>query len=254
MLVKLKGQTAIVTGAASGIGARTALLLSQEGANVVLVDLNSCRSTLNDIQESREEAGVLECLGDIRDSEFVSAVIARASDTFGELHILINNAGTCSRNSLETMTLDMWDRDMDTNAKAAFLFTQAVVYPHMMGQKYGRIINISSISGMNGGVISGGSKDGRSGPAYSASKGAIIALTKWVAKELGEYGITCNSVAPGATESAITAGIEYDVSGQAVKRIGTPADIAQAVLYFASSESSYTTGQILKVDGGYSFG
>ncbi|WP_228548291.1 SDR family NAD(P)-dependent oxidoreductase [Sporosarcina obsidiansis] len=252
--MKLKGQTAIVTGAASGIGAQTALLLSQEGANVVLVDLNSCSKTLTAIQEARTDAVFLECLGDIRDPEFVKAAIARASDTFGELHILVNNAGTCGRLGLDTMTLDMWDRDMDTNAKATFLFIQSVVYPHMVEQKYGRIINISSVSGLNGGVISGGTKDGRSGPAYAASKGAMIALTKWVAKELGEYGITCNSVAPGATESAITAGVEYDVSDQAIKRIGIPADIAEAVLYFASPESGYTTGQILKVDGGYSFG
>lgn len=252
--MKLKGQTAIVTGAASGIGARTALLLSQEGANVVLVDINNCNRTIASIQAARPDAVCLECLGDIRDAEFVKATIARASDEFGELHILVNNAGTCGRLGLDTMTLDMWDRDMDTNAKAAFLFTQSVVYPHMIEQKYGRIINISSVSGLNGGVISGGKKDGRSGPAYAASKGAIIALTKWVAKELGEFGITCNSVAPGATESAITAGVEYDVSGQAIKRIGTPADIAEAVLYFASAESGYTTGQILKVDGGYSFG
>lgn len=252
--MKLKGQTAIVTGAASGIGARTSLLLSQEGANVVLVDINSCNKTVAAIQAARPDAVFLECLGDIRDAEFVKATIARASDEFGELHILVNNAGTCGRQGLERLTLDMWDRDMDTNAKAAFLFTQSVVYPHMLEQKYGRIVNISSVSGMNGGVISGGKKDGRSGPAYAASKGAVIALTKWVAKELGEHGITCNSVAPGATESAITAGVEYDVSGQAVKRIGTPSDIAEAVLYFASAESGYTTGQILKVDGGYSFG
>ncbi|WP_342536582.1 SDR family NAD(P)-dependent oxidoreductase [Sporosarcina sp. FSL K6-3508] len=254
MLVKLKGQTAIITGAASGIGAQTALLFSQEGANVVLVDLNSCSKTLAAIQETRKDAVFLECLGDIRDPEFVSATIARASDKFGELHILVNNAGTCSRLGLDTMTLDMWDRDMETNVKAAFLFIQSVVYQHMIEQKYGRIINISSVSGLNGGVTSGGKKDGRSGPAYSASKGAIIALTKWVAKELGEHGITCNSVAPGATESAITAGVEYDIGGQAIKRIGTPSDIAEAILYFATSESGYTTGQVLKVDGGYSFG
>lgn len=252
--MKLKGQTAIVTGAASGIGARTALLLSQEGANVVLVDQNSCSKTITAIQASRSDSAFLECLGDIRDAEFVKATIARASDEFGELHILVNNAGTCGRQGLDTMSIDMWDRDLDTNAKAVFLFIQSVVYPHMMEQRYGRIINISSVSGLNGGVISGGKKDGRSGPAYAASKGAVIALTKWVAKELGEYGITCNSVAPGATESAITAGVEYDVGGQAIKRIGTPADIAEAVLYFASAESGYTTGQILKVDGGYSFG
>ena len=98
------------------------------------------------------------------------------------------------------------------------------------------------------------SKNARSGPAYAASKGAIIALTKWAAKELGTDGITCNSVAPGATETGITKGVPYDLSQQAIKRMGTPADIAEAVLYFALPESGYTTGQVLKVDGGNSFG
>lgn len=253
--MRVNRQTAIVTGAASGIGAESAVYLAEEGANIVLVDLNSCVKTIESIREKNAGAKVLECLGDIRDPEFVKATVARASDTFGNLHILVNNAGTASRLNIETMTLDMWDQDMDTNAKATFLFIQAVVYPHMLEQRYGRIINISSISGLNGGVTSGQvDNKGRSGPAYSASKGAVIALTKWVAKELGEYGITCNSVAPGATATAITSDVSYDLGQQVVKRMGTPGDIAEAVLYFASPESSYTTGQVLKVDGGHSVG
>ena len=196
----------------------------------------------------------LECLGDIRDPDFVRAVVNRTVEKFQEIHILVNNAGTCSRLDLEDMTLEMWDRDLDTNLKATFLFTQAVVFPHMKDAAYGRIINISSISGINGGVVSGQEKNGRSGPAYSASKGGVIALTKWVAKELGKYGITCNSVAPGATATAITAGVAYDTSNQVIDRMGQPSDIASAVLYFASKEASYTTSQVLKVDGGYSIG
>ncbi|GGA18853.1 SDR family NAD(P)-dependent oxidoreductase [Psychrobacillus lasiicapitis] len=253
--MRVKAQTAIITGAASGIGAESAIYLAREGANIVLVDLNSCAKTIDRIRTMNSEAKVLECLGDIRDAEFVKATVARAADTFGELHILVNNAGTAGRLSIEDMTVDVWDRDLDTNVKAAFLFIQAVVYPHMMEQKYGRIVNISSISGINGGAVSGdGGETRRSGPAYAASKGAVIALTKWVAKELGESGITCNSVAPGATATAITSGVDYDFSRQVVKRMGTPEDIAEAVLYFASSESSYTTGQVLQVDGGYNFG
>jgi NAD(P)-dependent dehydrogenase (short-subunit alcohol dehydrogenase family) len=252
--MKLKGQTAIITGAASGIGAESAIHLAREGANIVLIDLNSCSKTIDSIQAERQDAKVLECLGDIRDPEFVKAAVARSSDTFGELHILVNNAGTCGRLGIDTTTLDIWDRDMDTNVKSAFLFIQAVVYPHMVEQQYGRIVNISSVSGINGGVTSGDGVNGRSGPAYAASKGAVIALTKWVAKELGPLNITCNSVAPGATETGITSGVPYDVSRQAIKRMGLPADISEAVLFFALPESGYTTGQVLKVDGGYSFG
>jgi 3-oxoacyl-[acyl-carrier protein] reductase len=134
---------------------------------------------------------------------------------------------------------------------------QAVIYPYMKKQQYGRIVNISSISGMNGGHTSSfspESKKGRSGPAYAASKGGVIALTKWVAKEVGDLGITCNSVAPGATETGITSGINYSLDNQVIKRMGQPEDIAEAVLYFASQGSGYTTGQVLKVCGGGSIG
>ena len=247
--MRMKDEVAIVTGAASGIGQEIAIQLSKEGAKVVLVDLNSCEKTIGQLSGE-----YLECLGDIRDPDFVKAVVNRTIETYGEIQILVNNAGTASRLDLEDMTLEMWDRDLDTNLKATFLFTQAVVYPHMRDAGYGRIVNISSISGINGGVISGGEKNGRSGPAYAASKGGVIALTKWVAKELGKYGITCNSVAPGATASAITAGVAYDTSSQVIDRMGEPSDIAHAVLYFASKESGYTTSQVLKVDGGYSIG
>jgi len=248
--MKFNEEVAIITGAASGIGQEVAVQLSKEGARVVLVDLNSCEKTIGLLAE----AEYVECLGDIRDPEFVKAVVNRTIEKFGEIHILVNNAGTCSRLDLEDMTLEMWERDLDTNLKATFLFTQAVVYPHMKEAKYGRIVNISSISGINGGVVSGGEKNGRSGPAYSASKGGVIALTKWVAKELGKYGITCNSVAPGATLTGITAGVAYDTSDQVIDRMGQPSDIANAVLYFASKDASYTTSQVLKVDGGYSIG
>lgn len=248
--MKFKDEVAIITGAASGIGQEVAVQLAKEGSKVVLVDLNSCDKTIGMLEESE----YLECLGDIRDPDFVKAVVNRTIEKYGEVHVLVNNAGTCSRLDLEDMTLEMWDRDMDTNLKATFLFTQAVVFPHMKEAGYGRIVNISSISGINGGVVSGAEKNGRSGPAYSASKGGVIAFTKWVAKELGKYGVTCNSVAPGATATAITAGVAYDTSNQVIDRMGQPSDIANAVLYFASKDASYTTSQVLKVDGGYSIG
>ena len=244
------GDVAIVTGAASGIGQAVAVNLSKQGVRVVLVDLNACKKTI----ELLEDGSYFECLGDIRDEKFVKETVKRTIEKFGEVHILVNNAGTCSRKDIETMTADDWSRDIDTNLKATFLFIQACVYPHMKEAKYGRIINISSISGINGGVVSGQDGSGRSGPAYSASKGGVIALTKWVAKELGPIGITCNSVAPGAVETAITAGVSYSTDYQAVKRIGVPHDIAEAVSYFASRESSYTTAQVLKVDGGNAVG
>lgn len=248
--MKFKDEVAIITGAASGIGQEVAVQLAKEGAKVVLVDLNTCEDTVQKLNEGE----YLECLGDIRDPDFVKAVINRTIENYGEIHILVNNAGTCGRLDLEDMTIETWDRDLDTNLKATFLFSQAVVYPHMKEAQYGRIVNISSISGINGGVVSGEEKNGRSGPGYAASKGGVIAFTKWVAKELGKYSITCNSVAPGATATAITAGVAYDTSNQVIDRMGQPSDIANAVLYFASREASYTTSQVMKVDGGLSIG
>lgn len=248
--MKMQNEVAIITGAASGIGQEVAVQLAKEGARVVLVDLNSCDKTVALL----DGAEYLECLGDIRELEFVKAVINRTIEKYNEIHVLVNNAGTCSRLDLEDMTIEMWNRDLDTNLKATFLFTQAVIYPHMKEAGYGRIINISSVSGINGGVVSGGEKNGRSGPAYAASKGGVIALTKWVAKEVGKYGITCNSVAPGATATGITAGVAYDTSQQVIDRMGESRDIANAVLYFATKEASYTTSQVLKVDGGISIG
>lgn len=246
----MDNEIAIITGAASGIGQGVAIELAKKGTKVVLVDLNSCEQTISQLHG----ADYIECLGDIRDPQFVERVVNQTIEKFGEIHILVNNAGTCGRLDLEHMDIDTWDRDLDTNLKATFLFTQAVVYPHMKEAGYGRIINISSVSGMNGGVTSGGETNGRSGPAYAASKGGVIALTKWVAKELGKYGITCNSVAPGATATGITSGVAYDTSQQVINRMGESKDIAAAVLYFASREAGYTTSQVLKVDGGISIG
>jgi 3-oxoacyl-[acyl-carrier protein] reductase len=255
--MNLQNQVAIITGAAGGIGAASAIKLAQQGAHVVLVDLLNSDKTEKRIHELENGVEVFQKSGDIRDASFVKEVVKDTADRFKEIHILVNNAGTCGRIDLEDMTEEIWDRDLNTNLKASFFFMQAVIYPYMKKQQYGRIVNISSISGMNGGHTSSfspDSKKGRSGPAYAASKGGVIALTKWVAKEVGDLGITCNSVAPGATETGITTGINYSLDNQVIKRMGQPEDIAEAVLYFSSPGSGYTTGQVLKVCGGGSIG
>lgn len=251
----MKKQIAIITGAASGIGQATAIELVNRGAKVVLVDLQSCEATINEIKVLANEGEYLELLGDIREQAFVQSVIDQTIEKYKTIHILVNNAGTCGRVSLDELSEALWDRDLDTNAKAAYLFIQATV-PQMLKQEYGRIVNVSSLSGINGGVKSNlaGLGSGRSGPAYAASKGAIISLSNWVAKEFGAHGITSNCVAPGATETALTKGMEYDLSQQVIKRIGTPEDMADAILYFASPTASYITGQTLKVDGGSQIG
>ncbi len=242
----LSKQVAIVTGAASGIGQGIAIALSQKNIQVALVDKNSCEETLKQMQRD----GHVEHLGDIRDADFIKHVVKETANTFGHIDILVNNAGTASRLNLETMTIEDWQRDINTNLLSTFLFTQAAVYPYMREQKAGRIVNISSISGLNGGANSGDDMIGRSGPAYAASKGGIIALTKWVAREIGQYNITCNSVAPGATETAITRGVPYDTSHQPINRMGQPDEIASAVSYLVSKDAGFITGQVIVVDGG----
>ncbi|MDQ0352349.1 NAD(P)-dependent dehydrogenase (short-subunit alcohol dehydrogenase family) [Alkalibacillus filiformis] len=254
--MSVEGQTAIITGAAGGIGAASAIKLAEQGANITLVDLKSCEETAQSIKQANPSVGVIEMTGNIREESFVKSVVDNTVESFGGVQILVNNAGTCGRVDIEDMTDEIWDRDLETNVKAAFNFMKAVIYPHMLESKYGRIVNISSVSGINGGVLSShqGSKKGRSGPAYAASKGALIALTKWVAKELGEYDITCNSVAPGATETGITSGLAYNFDQQVIKRMGQTEDIAEAVSYFANPKSGYTTAQTLRVDGGVDIG
>ncbi|MEW9110837.1 SDR family NAD(P)-dependent oxidoreductase [Cytobacillus gottheilii] len=255
--MKVKDCVAIVTGASRGIGAGCAKVLAREGAHVVLVDLMPSEETKAEIKELNPAVQVFSYEVDIRDQSAIQNLVKDVHEKLGRIDILVNNAGTCSRLDLEEMTEEMWDRDMDTNLKATFFLTQAVIYPYMKEQQYGRIVNISSISGLVGGHISSyepGSTKGRSGPGYAASKGGVIAFTKWVAKEVGPLGIVCNSIAPGAVETAITKGMAYNLDSQVVKRMGTPDDIGEAVLYLSSKEAGYTTGQVLKVCGGAAIG
>lgn len=256
-MMRIENHVAIVTGASRGIGAACAKTLAREGAHVVLLDLLPSEETKNEITQLNPNSKTLSFEVDIRNKEEIQKVVKEVHQELGRIDILVNNAGTASRLDLEEMTEELWDRDLDTNLKGSFNLTQAVIYPYMKEQQYGRIVNISSISGIIGGLSSGiepGSTKGRSGPAYAASKGGVIAFTKWVAKEVGTLGITANSVAPGAVETELTKGSNYNLDNQAVKRMGTPEDIAEAVLYFASKEAGYTTGQVLKVCGGAAIG
>ena len=255
MTQKLKNKVSIVTGSARGIGAASAIALAKDGSNIVLVDLLECEDTKQKIQEVNPEAEVLMFSIDIKEREQVQSVVNQTVEHFGSIDVVVNNAGTCSHLDLEHMTDEMWFRDIDTNLRGTFLFSQAAIYPHMKKQRSGKIINISSISGIMGGPFSGekgeNGENGRSGPAYAASKGGVIAMTKWIAKEVGELGINCNSVAPGPVETAITKGMNYQLN-QAIKRMGQPEDIADAVVYLASAD--YVTGEVLKVCGGSAIG
>ncbi|MEW9674182.1 SDR family NAD(P)-dependent oxidoreductase [Ammoniphilus sp. 3BR4] len=252
----LKGRVAIVTGATRGIGAACARALARSGCHIVIIDILSGEETAKAIESEFPDIRALAMQVDIRKKEEVQKAVSETVQRLGRVDILVNNAGTSTRVGLEETTMEDWQRDIETNLLGTFLFTQAVIYPHMKNQGYGKIINISSISGIIGGVTSAlpGSDGGRSGPAYAASKGGVIALTKWVAKEVGEFGIYCNSIAPGGVVTELTKGYEYPLDRQPIKRMGDPADIAEAVVYLASPASNYVTGQVLKVCGGLAIG
>ncbi len=248
---------ALVTGSSRGIGAGIAKALAREGAHLVLVDVLECEEVKREIKAINGQIDVLSYRVNVMNREQVEETLAKTVAHFGRIDILVNNAGTCSRLDLEHMTDEMWERDINTNLRGTFLFMQAAIYPHMKKQRSGKIINISSISGIIGGADSEDKEEnrgqGRSGPAYAASKGGIIALTKWVAKEVGSLGICCNTVAPGGVESDLTKGMNY-VFNQPIKRMGQPEDIAEAVVYLASPGADFVTGQVLKVCGGAAIG
>ena len=244
-MAAFEGKVAVVTGAARGIGQAIAQRLAQEGADVVICDLQA--------EWLAETAGIVEGLGrkalplavDVGDSEAVNACINEVVKVFGKVDIMVNNAGITKDTLLVRMSDDDWDAVLRVNLKGTFLFSRAVA-KHMMKQRSGAIVNIASISG----VI------GTAGQAnYAASKAGVIALTKSTANELAARGVRANAIAPGFISSKMTDALSEDVRKQYLSRIplgrfGTVEDIANAVVFLASEQSSYLTGQTLNVNGG----
>jgi 3-oxoacyl-[acyl-carrier protein] reductase len=249
----LVGRVALVTGAGRGIGQAIAQVLAQAGADVVALDLAEPSETRPLIEALGRTALALRA--DVSQRADVEGAVNAALDTFGRIDILVNNAGVLERTSLEDVDEATFQREIDVIARGTLLCTQAVYEP-MKRQGGGKIVNISSISGKRGGAVSGAAQSpdqagsGRSGPAYAIAKGGVIAFTKWVAKDGGQYGILVNAVCPGPIDTAMTHGFEYPVAGQPIPRLGQPIDVAQAVLFLASPMSNYITGQTLNVDGG----
>jgi 3-oxoacyl-[acyl-carrier protein] reductase len=237
----------IVTGAAQGIGEAIAARLIQEAGQVVLLDISPTVV---------RTAGRLGAAGAVRvDLTDVGALQRAVHDTaneFGGLDTLVNCAGTCGRESFEDLSLATWRRDLDTNLTATAFACQAAVFPHMRGQGSGRLVNIASVSGKVGGVgpVDVEGTGGRSGAAYASAKAGTINLTRWIARQVGAWGITCNTVAPGPIAAPMAAGAEYGVDGLPVPRMGTPAEVAHAVAYLVGPGSGYTTGTCMHVDGG----
>jgi 3-oxoacyl-[acyl-carrier protein] reductase len=243
--LRLKDRVAIITGSAQGIGLATAELFAQEGARVVLVDVDANLVAQSAAKLAADGAQALGLKADVTKFADCEAVAKAAVEKWGRLDILVNNAGIVKDNLMMRMSDADWDLVLNVNLKGAFNFTKAVVRP-MMKAHYGRIVNISSIVG----------EEGNAGQAnYSASKAGLIGLTKSTAREFASRNILCNAVAPGFIKTRLTEAIpEVDkqklLGKILLSRMGEPLDIARAVLFLASEESSYITGVVLKVNGG----
>ena len=241
----LKDKVAVVTGAGRGIGRYISLALADAGASVALIDLSAenLQGVLNEITASGGKASVHLC--DITDPETVAAAFNDIMERHGALHILVNNAGITRDNLLMRLSSEDWEAPIRTNLTGAFYCIKAAVRP-MMKQRYGRIINIASVVGLTG----------NAGQAnYAASKAGLIGLTKSTARELASRGITANAIAPGFITTALTADLSENAKKKLTEhiplgRLGRPEDVAPAVVFLASEEAGYITGQTLPVDGG----
>ncbi len=244
-------RVAVITGAGRGIGAETARQFAKNGAKVVVSDavLAMAEETARGIVEDGGEAIAVSC--DVSVREQVEAMFDLAVKTYGRVDILVNNAGIIRDQLVYKMSDEEFDAVINVHLKGTFLCAQ-VAQRYMVAQNYGRIINFSSTSALgNRGQVN-----------YSAAKAGIQGITKTLAIELGRYQITCNAVAPGFIETDMTKATaermgvpfekfkEYAANENAIKRVGTPFDVANAVLFFASDESSFITGQVLYVRGG----
>ncbi len=252
MAGKLEGRVAIVTGASRGIGEAIALELAREGAIVAACSTKQ-EGSLPIADAVIAAGGKAKAYGvDVSDPTRVDEVVKSVIADFGRVDILVNNAGITRDMLLMRMTDEDWDRVIDVNLKGTFNFIRAVSRPMMKNKPNGSIpaggaiVNITSVVGITG----------NAGQAnYTASKGGVIALTKTVAKELGSRGVRCNAVAPGFIETQMTQSLPEEVKTKymesvPLKRFGQPSDIAKAVSWLVSDDSSYVTGQILSVNGG----
>jgi 3-oxoacyl-[acyl-carrier protein] reductase len=249
--MSVAGKTAIVTGAGTGIGRATAQLLAQRGAQVVAAGLQPDKldETVATIVQAGGEA--LAVHADVSDPEAIEDVARRAQQAFGGADVLVNNAGIYPLGPWHEMEPEQWDEVFQVNVRGYYLLARAV-RPQMLARGGGAIVNVASVTFWTGmGLLS----------AYIASKGAVIGFTRALAREAGVEGIRVNAVAPGAFPTAASA-IHADqdklwrevLEAQAIKRRGEVEDVAKAIAFFASDDSSFVTGQTLLVDGGWIFG
>ena len=242
--MNFEGQAALITGAGRGIGKTIALKLAVSGANTILVDMSP---EMDDVRKEIEGMN-RKCLTfqvDVTDLEAIYTMVNNIIEELGEIHILVNNAGITQDNLFMRMKLEQWLKVIDVNLNGVFNVTKAVIRS-MVKQRYGKIINISSVVGFSGnpGQVN-----------YSSTKSALVGFTKSLAREVGTRGVTVNAVAPGFIDTAMTQALNESQQEAILQqiplgRMGDAGDIANAVAFLASKEASYITGTVLHVNGG----
>ena len=247
--MSLSGRVALVTGASQGIGRACALRLAEDGAALAVAARNQekLNELVNEITAAGGKAAAFSV--DVGDEEQIKTAVKSALSQFGKIDILVNNAGITRDQLVMRMKRADWDSVLNTNLTSAYLCIQQVI-SSMLKQRWGRIVNITSIFGQMG----------QAGQAnYAASKAGLIGLTMAIAREVGSRNITCNAIAPGFIETAMTSVLSEEFKQNAVKmiplgRVGTPDDVASAVAFLASDEAAYITGHVLNVNGGMLMG
>jgi len=248
---RLKGRVALITGAGAGIGREIALTFARNGASIAVVDINqeAAAAVAGEVGSTGARAIAVKC--DVANPEEVRAAVNATVHAFGELHILVNNAGICPLRSFEDISIDEWNTVLAINLTGPFLLAQAALpYLKKAGSK-GRVINMGSLAGQIGGIAVGAH--------YSVSKAGIIVLAKQMAKLLAPYRATANSISPGTTDTPLTQAWPEDTREGLVKqiplgRLGEPRDIADLALFLASDEAAFITGATINVNGGLFIG
>ncbi|MEI8207084.1 MAG: SDR family NAD(P)-dependent oxidoreductase [Kiritimatiellales bacterium] len=238
----LNGKVALVTGGANGIGKAVCELFNRQGARVIVCDFDAAAGgqLVEDLSARGTEAFFLHA--DLSRLDEIEGVAEKACKRFGRLDVLVNNAGICNTVSIDEMTMEQWDRTYGINIKALFLLSRAVVHL-MRAQGNGKIINLGSMAGRNGGVSVGAD--------YSSSKAAVINLTRTFAGYAAKYGIQVNSVVPGVIRTRMSQDFDLSRYNIPLGRMGTPEDVAGAILFLASEFSDYMTGSCVDVNGGF---
>jgi 2-hydroxycyclohexanecarboxyl-CoA dehydrogenase len=242
--MSLKGRVAIVTGAGSGIGRACGIRLAKDGADVAVWDINPAGAEETVTMISRSGGRAIACVGDASAEDTIAELLARTHMELGSVTILVNNAAITGLCPFEKITTEAFDRMISVNLRGPFVLTQRII-PDMLAAHWGRIINISSSSAQSGSVGM---------THYGASKGGIVGLTKTLAIEFADKGITINHIPPGFVDTPMLRNMPFNIEATAMaspmKRPGKPEDIAAACAYLASEDAGYVTGQTLSVNGG----